>query len=63
VNKKDTRVHLVPSSGLLVRDPERGGHLAAEGRLVELTTYWRKRIDDGDVTQQGKTKSKPGKES
>lgn len=38
-----------PAAGLSVPDPERGGLLAAEGREVEPTTYWHKRIEDKDV--------------
>lgn len=38
-----------PTPGLDVPDPERGGLLAAEGREVEPTTYWDKRIQDKDV--------------
>lgn len=38
-----------PAAGLSVPDPERGGLLAAEGREVEPTTYWHKRVQDQDV--------------
>ncbi len=38
-----------PAAGRNVPDPERGGLLAAEGREVEPTTYWHKRITDKDV--------------
>lgn len=38
-----------PAAGLSVPDPERGGLLAAEGREVEPTTYWHKRVEDKDV--------------
>lgn len=38
-----------PAAGLSVPDPERGGLLAAEGREVQPTTYWHKRIEDKDV--------------
>ena len=41
---------LKPAAGLNVPDPERGGLLAAEGRKVDPTTYWHKRVQDGDVT-------------
>lgn len=40
---------LKPANGLDVPDIERSGLLAAEGRKVEPTTYWQRRIDDGDV--------------
>ncbi len=39
-----------PNPGRCVPDPERGGLLAAEGREVDPTsTYWARRVDDGDV--------------
>ncbi len=47
------------SENLLVRDPERKGHLPAEGAEVPDTEYWRRRLADGDVvavTEAAKTK-------
>lgn len=41
-------VHIKPAPGMRVRTP-RGDVLPAEGRSEELTTYWRRRIADGDV--------------
>lgn len=42
--------HLRPAPDRIVPDPERGYQpLAAEGRRVEVTTYWQRRIDDNDV--------------
>lgn len=43
-----------PAAGLSVPDPERGGLLAAEGREVQPTTYWHKRLGDKDVEQISK---------
>lgn len=40
---------LKPAEGLDVPDIDRGGLLAVEGREVTPTTYWQRRIDDGDV--------------
>lgn len=41
---------LRPAPGRVVPDPERGQQpLVAEGRRVEITTYWQRRIDDNDV--------------
>lgn len=34
-----------------VPDPERGGYLATEGREVEASTYWARRVQDGDVEE------------
>lgn len=42
---------LKPAPGRDVPDIERGGLLAADGRNVEPTTYWQRRIDDGDVIE------------
>lgn len=36
--------------GLIVRQPEHGGEpLPAEGAVVPPTTYWRRRLKDGDI--------------
>lgn len=40
---------LVPAQGRQVADPDRGDHLPAEGREVEFTQYWQRRVADGDV--------------
>lgn len=34
---------------LKVRKPDTGEYLSAEGEHVELTSYWRRRMKDGDV--------------
>lgn len=41
---------LKPAEGRTVPDPN-GGVLPAEGRNVELTQYWMRRLDDGDVVE------------
>lgn len=38
-----------PAPGRTVPDPERGGLLSAEGRTVDPTQYWLRRVDDNDV--------------
>ena len=43
------REWLKPATGLTVIDPETGKPLAAEGDLVVMTKYWRRRLNDGDV--------------
>lgn len=40
-----------PASGLVVRDPGTLEPLPAEGGAVELTTYWQRRLRDGDVVE------------
>ncbi len=44
------KVYLIPQGGKKVRDIDRGDHLPPEGREVDMQTYWRRRINDGDVT-------------
>jgi hypothetical protein len=34
---------------ILTRDPDLGDFLPAEGRNVPETTYWHRRVRDGDV--------------
>lgn len=41
---------LVDGEPLKVRKPQ-GGYLAAQGEPIMLTTYWRRRRDDGDVIE------------
>lgn len=40
-----------PVAGRLVPDPDRGDALPPEGRNVEPTQYWQRRIADGDVVE------------
>lgn len=40
---------LKPKSGLTVIDPATRKPLAADGAEVSDTTYWRRRLADGDV--------------
>jgi hypothetical protein len=42
-------IFLKPAEGLIVKDPETGKPLAPEGENKPDTTYWRRRIADGDV--------------
>lgn len=45
-------MYLKPAPGITVPDPERGNAaLAPEGREVELTQYWQRRMNDGDVLE------------
>ena len=45
---------VVDGEPLKVRKPQ-GGYLAAQGEPIVLTTYWRRRRDDGDVTEVSAT--------
>lgn len=40
-----------PAAGLAVPDPTRGDVLPPEGRDVEPTQYWQRRLNDGDVVE------------
>lgn len=48
-------IHVIPREGLKVPDPEQmqtpGRHLPPEGRTVEPSEYWARRVRDGDVTE------------
>lgn len=44
-------MYLKPVEGRAVTDPDRGDLLPAEGREVEPTQYWQRRINDGDVVE------------
>lgn len=62
MNKK---IFLKPNKpGLIVRNPINGLPLPASGLTVELNSYWRRRLRDGDVVElrqpkQLKQKTKP----
>ena len=56
-----TRVHIKPAPGRTVLMPERRNtELPAEGMEVHKTTYWARRIADGDVLVTPETKTKGG---
>lgn len=38
-----------PANNLKIRDPILRDHLPSEGRLVEDSAYWHRRLNDGDV--------------
>jgi hypothetical protein len=49
------QIYVIPAEGLLVPDPAAIGsseqvRLPAEGKLVEDTNYWQRRLRHGDVT-------------
>ena len=44
-------MYVTPVDGRTVPDPERGDLLPAEGRTVEPTQYWLRRLADGDVVE------------
>lgn len=44
-------MYLIPAEGRSVFDPVRRDNLPPEGREVEFTQYWQRRVADGDVTE------------
>lgn len=49
---------LRPADGKKVRRPD-GKHLAEDGETVELNSYWRRRLDAGDVIEVGGRSAAP----
>lgn len=45
------QIFVKPSPGLVVRDPINGQILAAEGEVKPRSTYWLRRLRDGDVQE------------
>lgn len=46
------KVFVVPGSGRIVPDHERGDVLPEAGRYVPKTQYWMRRLADGDVVKK-----------
>lgn len=46
-----SKIFLKPAPGLAVINPQTDKPLPPEGAAVELTTYWRRRLNDGDVVR------------
>ncbi len=42
-------IYVKPKKGLIVPDPDRRDELPPEGREVQDSVYWRRRLNDGDV--------------
>jgi hypothetical protein len=42
---------LKPAKGVLVRDPKTKRHLPTTGAEVQLSSYWVRRLADGDVVE------------
>lgn len=54
------KIHIKPRAGFTVPDPMRRDILPAEGRKVIKSTYWARRLKDGDVSLVQPTKTKAG---
>lgn len=50
-------MHIRPAEGRLVRDPKSKQPIPAEGAEVERSSYWLRRLKDGDVVET--TRKKP----
>jgi hypothetical protein len=48
-----------PSEGLIVRDPITKQPLPDEGKEIEMTTHWIRRLASGDVVEVSKTAELP----
>jgi hypothetical protein len=45
------KLYLVPMGDAKIKCPKSGKVLAAEGAMVELSTFWRRRLNDGSVKE------------
>lgn len=55
-------VFLKPAPGRKVRDPVTRLHLPDSGKRVQISTYWTRRLADGDVVEVNQiSDSRPGK--
>ena len=52
-------MYVKPTEGRQVPDSARGDTLPPEGREVEPTQYWQRRVIDGDVLEASPEKLKP----
>ncbi len=53
-------MQIKPKRGRSVPDPVRGDLLPSEGRNVEESSYWHRRIADGDVEEVSAEEQKTG---
>lgn len=57
----ENTIFVKPAEGLRVVNPATGQPLPAEGEVVENGTYWIRRLDDGDVTEEAPPATPPVK--
>ncbi len=46
-----TMIRIAPAQGRMLRNPDTGERIPAEGALVRRSPYWRRRLQDGDAVQ------------
>jgi len=51
---------VIPKKGSLIPDPVLQDYLPTQGREVEKSSYWLRRIKDGDVTEGTPNKVQAG---
>lgn len=56
---KPHTIFVRPKAGLKITDPATKGFLPEEGRAVEPSIYWERRLNDGDVIAVSPTTVKP----
>jgi hypothetical protein len=44
-----TMIRIAPAQGRMLRNPDTGERIPAEGALVRRSPYWRRRLQDGDA--------------
>lgn len=46
----ESKIHVFPTEGMTIFDPETMTPLPPEGKVVSNSVYWRRREGDGDIT-------------
>jgi hypothetical protein len=56
-------MHVKPVAGRTVRDPVKGTFLPESGSEVPDNSFWRRRLNDGDVVREQHKEAKPAPEA
>ncbi|EPF2621966.1 DUF2635 domain-containing protein [Yersinia enterocolitica] len=56
-------MHVKPVAGRTVRDPVKGTFLPESGAEVPDNSFWRRRLNDGDVAREQPKEAKPAPEA
>ncbi|AHM71755.1 DUF2635 domain-containing protein [Yersinia hibernica] len=56
-------MHVKPVAGRTVRDPVKGTFLPESGTEVPDNSFWRRRLNDGDVAREQPKEVKPAPET